>query len=198
MLGGDQARLRLAYSLLFSLPGAPMLFYGEEIGMGEHLALEGRLSVRAPMQWTPYNNGGFSDAPPEQLVRPILAEGEYGFERVSVGAMRSDPDSLLNWMAALIRTRRECGEIGASTWREVATENDTVLGLRYDDSGSAVVILNNLSSQRQTVTLDLTPEEVATTTDLLGDRVYGPINPNTRRLRIDGYGYRWMRLGGIY
>jgi maltose alpha-D-glucosyltransferase/alpha-amylase len=198
MLGGDQARLRLAYSLLFSLPGSPMLFYGEEIGMGEQLALEGRLSVRAPMQWTPYDNGGFSSAPPEKFVRPILSESDYGFEAVSVGAMRSDRDSLLNWMATLIRTRRECGEIGAGTWREVATENDAVLGLRYDDSGSAIVILNNLSSQRQTVTLDLTSNEVATATDLLGDRVYGPINPNTRRLRIDGYGYRWLRLGGIY
>jgi maltose alpha-D-glucosyltransferase/alpha-amylase len=198
MLGGDQARIRLAYSLLFSLPGAPMLFYGEELGMGEQLEIEGRLSVRAPMQWTPYNNGGFSTAPPEKFVRPMSSGGAYGFECVSVGTLRSDRDSLLNWMAALIRTRRECGLIGSGDWRELKTGSDAVLGLRYDDTDSAVVILNNLSRDRHTLTLDLTEEEITTATDLLGDRDYGSINPNTRRMRIDGYGYRWLRIGGAY
>ena len=134
MLGGDQARIRLAYSVLFALPGAPMLFYGEEIGMGEQPALPGRLSVRAPMQWTPYDNGGFSAAPPERYVRPILADGDYGFERVSVAAQRTDPDSLLNWLVALIRTRRECAEIGAGRCRVIDTGNDAILALRYDNT----------------------------------------------------------------
>ena len=198
MLCGDQKHLRLAYSVLFGLPGAPMLFYGEEIGMAEQLALPGRLSVRAPMQWTPYDHGGFSTAPPEQFVRPILSGGDYGFERVSVAAQRADPDSLLNWMAMLIRTRRECGEIGAGKCQVLDTENDAILGLRYDDGDSAIVVLNNLSRDRHTITLDLTEREIATATGLLANRRYEPINSTSKRIRIDGFGFRWLRLGGIY
>jgi maltose alpha-D-glucosyltransferase/alpha-amylase len=198
MLDGDMRRIRLAYSLLFSLPGAPMLFYGEEIGMGENLDLKGRLSVRGPMQWTPYDNGGFSMADPAAFVRPMLSGGDYGFEQVSVGALRSDPDSLLNWMANLIRTRRECSEIGAGTWAVIDTGNDAVLGLRHENADSSVLVLNNLSPHRHTITLDLTEAEIAVATDLLGDRAYGPINPDSKRVRLDGYGYRWLRIGGIY
>lgn len=166
--------------------------------MAEQLALPGRLSVRAPMQWTPYDHGGFSTAPPEQFVRPILSGGDYGFERVSVAAQRADPDSLLNWMAMLIRTRRECGEIGAGKCQVLDTENDAILGLRYDDGDSAIVVLNNLSRDRHTITLDLTERELATATGLLADRRYEPINSTSKRIRIDGFGFRWLRLGGIY
>jgi maltose alpha-D-glucosyltransferase / alpha-amylase len=200
MLGGDQARIRLAYSVLFGLPGAPMLFYGEEIGMGEQLTLPGRLSVRSPMQWTAYDNGGFSRAPIECLVRPILDDGDFGHERVSVAAQRNDPDSLLNWLAALIRTRRECGEIGAGRCRVIDSGNDAVLGLRYEDPDhdSAIIVLNNLSPDRQNITLDLTEREITTATCLFADRRYEPLDAKTNRMRINGFGYRWLRLGGIY
>ena len=200
MLGGDQARIRLAYSVLFGLPGAPMLFYGEEIGMGEQPALPGRLSVRAPMQWTAYDNGGFSTASLDRFVRPILAEGDYGFERVSVAAQRNDPDSLLNWLATLIRTRRECPEIGSGRCRVIDTGNDAILAIRFDDLDleSAIIVLNNLSPDRQSITLDLTEREIATATGLFADRRYEPVDTKTKRMRINGFGYRWLRLGGIY
>ena len=200
MLDGDQARIRLAYSVLFALPGAPMLFYGEEIGMSEQPALPGRLSVRAPMQWTPYDNGGFSTVPPERYVRPILADSDYGFERVSVAARRNDPDSLLNWLAELIRTRRECPEIGAGRCRVVDTGTDAILALRFDDPDheSAVVVLNNLSPDHQSLRLDLTEREIATATGLFPDRRYEPLDAKTSSMRINGFGYRWLRLGGIY
>jgi maltose alpha-D-glucosyltransferase/alpha-amylase len=198
MLGGDQAWLRLAYSVLFSLPGAPLIYYGEEIGMGENLALPGRLSVRGPMQWTSYGHGGFSDGPPERMLRPILSGGEYGFERVSVGAERCDPDSLLNWLAGLMRTRRECGEIGTGAGQPIETGDDAVLGLRYDMPDSSIVVYNNLSRERRTIAMDLTAEEIATITDLFNDRRYEPIDPERPRMRIDGLGYRWMRIRGIY
>jgi maltose alpha-D-glucosyltransferase/alpha-amylase len=198
MLEGDQQRLRLAYSVLFSLPGAPMLFYGEEIGMGEQLALDGRLSVRAPMQWTPYDGGGFSMVPVEDYVRPIVSDGDYGFECVNVATLRADPDSLLNWMARLMRTRRECGEIGRGHWKLMDFGNDAVLGIRHDVDGSAIVILNNLSSQRHTIQLDLTPDEVSITTDLFSDRRYEPLDPSRPSMRISPYGYRWMRVDGVY
>jgi maltose alpha-D-glucosyltransferase/alpha-amylase len=198
MLDGDRDRLLLAYSVLFGLPGAPILFYGEEIGMGENPVLPGRLSVRAPMQWTPYDNGGFSAAPPQDFVRPMLSDGEYGFERVNVASQRGDPDSLLNRLTVLIRTRRECGEIGSGSCRILDTGSDAVLGLRYDDHQSAILVLNNLSPARHTITLDLTEQELGTATTLVSDRPYGPLDPKSGRMRINGYGYRWLRLGGVY
>ncbi len=198
MLGSDQARLHLAYSVLFSLPGAPLLYYGEEIGMGENLALPERMSVRTPMQWTPYDNGGFSSAPPERFVRPMLAQGDYGFQRVNVGAQRADGGSLLNWLAALMRTRQECGEIGIGTWRVLDTGDEAVLGLRYDVPDSSIIIFNNLCRQRRTITHDLTADEVPTATDLFTDRRYEPMHPRNRRIRMEGRGYRWIRVRGIY
>ena len=91
MLGGDSRRLELAYSLLFSLPGTPVLWYGEEIGMGEDLSLKERNTVRTPMQWSAEENGGFSTAPPEQQIRPIVHEGGFAYEHVNVAAQRRDP-----------------------------------------------------------------------------------------------------------
>src|SRR5690606_4821477 len=112
MLGDDTRRLRLAYSLLYSLPGTPVVYYGEEIGMGENLALHGRRAVRTPMQWTPAKNGGFSTAAAKDLVRPMVTRGDYSFREKNVASQRADPESLLNWIATLIRTRKECPEIG--------------------------------------------------------------------------------------
>ncbi len=198
MLGNDQAWLRLAYSVLFSLPGAPLIFYGEEIGMGENLDLPERLSVRTPMPWTAYDNGGFSSAPPECYVRPLASDHDYGFQKVSVGKARGEPNSLLNWMASLMRVRKECGEIGAGTCSAIDTGTDAVLGLRHDIPDSTIVVFNNLSRERQTVTVDMDDVEIATATDLFTDRAYKPIESKTRRFRIDGLGYRWMRLRGIY
>ena len=111
MLDGDPDRVRLVYSLLFSLPGTPVLFYGEEIGMGENLEIPGRLSVRTPMQWTDERNGGFSPAAPSKLPRP-LPDGDFGPMGVNVADQRRDPNSTLNWFERLIRRRRETPEFG--------------------------------------------------------------------------------------
>ena len=115
MLDGDPRRLRMVYSLLFSLPGTPVLFYGEEIGMGENLDVEGRLAVRTPMQWTSGRNGGFSDAAPSRLPRPVV-DGAFGPEHVNVADQRHDPDSLLAFLTLLIRRYRESPELG---WSDV-------------------------------------------------------------------------------
>ena len=198
MLEGDQRRLRLAYSLLFSLPGAPMLFYGEEIGMGENLDLDGRLSVRSPMQWTGQMNGGFTTAEPKQLVRAMPVDGPFGYEAVNVAAQRGDRDSLLNWMAGLIRVRKECGELGVGTWRVLSTGDDAVLALRYDGPLSSVITLNNLSGNRKRVALKLTEQEASATTELFADRRYDAVEAGEVLTRLEGFGYRWMRIGGMY
>jgi maltose alpha-D-glucosyltransferase/alpha-amylase len=198
MLDGDLARLKMAYSVLFSLPGAPMIFYGEEIGMGENLDLDGRLAVRSPMQWTDYDHGGFSSAPLDNLVRPLVTEGPYSYDRVNVRVQRNDPDSLLNWMAGLIRTRRECAEIGICERVKVDVGTDAVLGLRYDDRESSVIVLNNLSDRRCDITLPLSEDEIATATDLFSDRRYPALDPGNPRFRLSPYGFRWLRIDGIY
>ena len=198
MLDGDPARLRMAYSLLFSLPGAPMIFYGEEIGMGEQMQLDGRMAVRAPMQWTPYGNGGFSSAPPEKLVRPILSEGDYGYEHVNVASSRSNTDSLLNWMTTLIRTRRESGEIGYGDWSLTETGCESIFGIRFDHGESTVMALTNLSPERQSFGLDIPEDRLATVTDLLTDRPYTSLAETGGKMRIEGYGFRWVRMDGVY
>lgn len=198
MLDGDQKRLHMAYSLLFGLPGAPMLFYGEEIGMSEQLALKGRMAVRSPMQWSAYDTGGFSTAGAQSFVRPIVADGDYGFGHISVGAQRSDGASLLNWLATLIRVRRECFEIGIGQATPLKLENSAVLGMRYDTENSSVIVLTNLSPRRQSVALELTDAEEARVTDLFADTGVKPIASGNPDISLAGYGYRWLRIGGIY
>lgn len=166
--------------------------------MGENLDVHGRLSVRTPMQWASYASGGFSAAPVGKLVRPMLAEGDYGYETVNVAAQRADSDSLLNWLASLIRARRECGEIGAGVWQALDLGDDAVLGLRYDGDDSSVIVVNNLSGRRISIALGLSEEEAKTATDLLADRRYEPLDPAAPKMRIEPYGFRWLRVRGIY
>ncbi len=108
---GNLKLIRLLYSLMFSLPGCPLIRYGDEIGMGEDLSLPGRSSVRTPMQWSSEKNGGFSSAPAEQLVHPVISGGEFGYEKINVETARQQPGSLLNWIGQLIRIRKQCPEI---------------------------------------------------------------------------------------
>ena len=195
MLGGDVNRLKLAYSLLFSLPGTPVLFYGEEIGMGENLDIPGRLSVRTPMQWTSERNGGFSGARPSQLTRPVVA-GEYGPLAINVADQRRDPDSLLNWMERLMRRRRETPEFGWGRTTVLDLADNAVLAHRCDWDGSVVVAFHNLSREPREVTVHLRDiAGVDRVIDLLDET--GPIRALERsrlRLKLDGYGYRWLRL----
>jgi trehalose synthase len=196
MLDGDQQRIRLAYSLLFSLPGTPVLFYGEEIGMGENLAVEGRLSVRTPMQWADGRNGGFSDARPSRLPRPVTT-GRFGPMSVNVADERRKPDSLLTWMEKVIRRRRETPELGWGAWRLLDADDDAVLAHRCDWEGQSVVAVHNLSPDPRVVQVDLgEPHDVdCTVIDLLDDgtdarwTVRGPME-----LKLEGHGHRWLRL----
>src|SRR4051794_11429841 len=138
MLEGDQRRLRMLFSLLFSLPGTPVLFYGDEIGMGENLSLPDRLAVRTPMQWTADAGGGFSNAPASRLVRPP-AEGRFGPDVVNVADQRRDPDSLLAFVSRLIRRRRETPELGWGTWQLVESRAQSLLAHRCEWEGSTVI-----------------------------------------------------------
>ena len=193
MLDGDQRRMRMAYGLMFALPGTPTLFYGEEIGMGENLALDERLAVRTPMQWTPGPTAGFSSAPPDGLCRPLPTDERFAADAVNVQTQRTDPDSLLNWFERLIRLRKELPEIG---WGEAtvldagATE---VLALRHEWHGRAVVTLHNLAGRA--VTADLDASKVGSGLELVDLLQAGnAVRPRQGRFRVPlrSYDQRWF------
>jgi trehalose synthase len=194
MVGGDMRRLRMLYSLMFSLPGTPVLFYGEEIGMGENLSLPDRLAVRTPMQWTAGPNGGFSEAPAARLVRPLTA-GEFGPDAVNVHDQRADPDSLLAFIGRLIRRRRETPELGWGAWQLIETPAASLFAHRCDWQGSTVIAAHNLGERR--VTLTLTPEqlgEAEAIDDLLRERALTRRADGSLRIPLEPFGYRWLRV----
>jgi maltose alpha-D-glucosyltransferase/alpha-amylase len=194
MLGGDPRRLELAYSLMFSLPGTPVLWYGEEIGMSEDLSLQERNSVRTPMQWSGEENGGFSSAPPEALIRPIVREGGFAYKHVNVAAQRRDPNSLLNVVERLIRTRKECPELGWGTCTVLDTNGSVVLAHSCQWQGETVLVMHNLSGEPQVVSLDLTQFQCDHLIDLLESEEPGPLAEGCFEARLPGYGYRWYRI----
>jgi trehalose synthase len=194
MLDGDPRRLRMAYSLLFSLPGTPVLFYGEEIGMGENLAADGRLAVRTPMQWTAGKNGGFSTARPSRLPGPVV-EGGFSPEHVNVEAQRRDPDSLLAFITLLVRRYRECPELGWGDFEVLDQPHPAVLAHRCTWDAASLVALHNLGPEPLTVPVELAGElDGALLTDLLCDGDT-PLDAKGRaELPLEGYGFRWLRL----
>jgi glycosidase len=196
MLDGDERRIKLVYSLLFSLPGTPVLFYGEEIGMGENLDIEGRMSVRTPMQWTGGRNGGFSRARPSRVRRPVTG-GRFGPLAVNVADQEADAGSMLNWIERVIRRRRQTPEFGWGRWSVIDVGEDAVLAHRCDWDGRAVLALHNLSETP--VKLDVRLEDVGDDDhfmDLLDASSARIALDDDGRLRLDleGYGYRWLRV----
>jgi maltose alpha-D-glucosyltransferase/alpha-amylase len=189
MLGGDRRRLELAYSLMFALPGTPVLQYGEEIGMGENLRLKERQAIRTPMQWSAGPNGGFSTA--EQPVCPVVEGGLYGYETVNVERQRRDPDSLLLWLTRMIRLRKECPEVGWGTWRIVPTRSPHALAILYEWRGNTLLCMHNLADEARQVTVRVDGERLA---NLLYDEELRP-GPRGFRVELDPYGYRWYRVG---
>ncbi|WP_204284509.1 alpha-amylase family protein [Microbispora amethystogenes] len=193
MLGGDLERIKMVYSLLFSLPGTPVLFYGEEIGMGENLELEGRLAVRTPMQWTPHRNGGFSEADPAKVGLPIT-KGDFGPEKVNVSAQERDPDSLLAWITRLIRHYRDCPEFAWGKYTVLDTGVDAVFAHRADCDGETVVAVHNLGDAEAEVELTLEGlDSSKVLTDLLVDGRIEIGDSGRVSFPMGRYGCRWFR-----
>jgi maltose alpha-D-glucosyltransferase/alpha-amylase len=195
MLGADRRRLELAYSLLFTLPGTPVLRYGDEIGMGDNLELPERECGRTPMQWSTEPHGGFSKS--DKPVKPVISGGAYGFEYINVATQRRDPDSLLNWMERIIRMRKEVPEIGWGDFTVVNTAHPAVLGLRYEWLNNQVLILHNFSHQPLEVRLAAASDRERLLIDLLGENHSRADDQGDHCIRMEGYGYRWYRVGGL-
>ncbi len=193
MLDGDEDKIRMVYSLMFAMPGTPTIFYGEEIGMGENLAVEGRRSVRTPMQWTSEPSAGFSTADPSDLRRP-LPEGDYGPASVNVRALRSDPDSLLNWFERVIRRRRETPEIGWGAWSVLDGGARAMVIIRYDWNDRTLITAHNLANESAKVDLDLSDVAWTAGRDLFGDDDVEPTDDGRLVLEVAGNDFCWLRL----
>jgi maltose alpha-D-glucosyltransferase / alpha-amylase len=188
MFSNNMEKMKMAYSMLFALPGAPVLRYGEEIGMGDDLSLKERLSIRTPMQWSAAPNGGFTTAP--AAFRPVISTGEYGYRKVNVRDEEKAPGSLLNWIAQLVRLRRQCPEIGEGRWEVIPVNAPSVLALRYTFKEHTLVTVHNFSADPVQVKLTLSDPSLR---ELLnGDNTQQSVN-GVYQISLKGYGCSWLR-----
>jgi len=184
---------------MFALPGTPVLFYGEEIGLGDDQALEAREAVRTGMQWSAEPGGGFSTAARAAMERPPVQGGPFGYERLNVQRQREDPGSFLNWMERLIRTRREWPEIGWGAWRILPAGDDAVLALAMQWQGSDVVSLHNMAARQATVQLKLPGSPDRPWQHILGPRMRGRgprVEGAALDLTLGPHGYHWFGRRG--
>jgi maltose alpha-D-glucosyltransferase/alpha-amylase len=192
---GDRRQIELAYSLLFSLPGTPVIRYGDEIGMGDDLVLAERNSVRTPMQWSREPQAGFSTA--RQTAQPVINQGPYGYELINVESQRRDPHSLLSWTAQMIRLRKECPEIGWGSWEILETGSPAVLAMRYDWRDNSLVLIHNFDALPHDVIVKPNCEGEEKLINLLVEEQSQADQENRHHLKLEAYGYRWYRVGGL-
>ncbi len=192
---GNRLQLEMAYSLMFSLPGTPVLRYGDEIGMGDDLHLPERNSVRTPMQWSDEPQAGFSIC--KKTVLPVISKGPYSYERVNVEGQRRDINSLLNCTERMIRLRKECPEIGWGTYRVLNTGDSCVLGIRYDWRNNGIIALHNFNKSPRTITLQAGGENDALLVNLFTTEHSRARSDEKHKIILEGFGYRWYRVGGL-
>jgi maltose alpha-D-glucosyltransferase / alpha-amylase len=197
MLKGDRRHLELAYSLMFTLPGTPVVRYGDELGMGDNLELPERNCARTPMQWSNEPQAGFTKG--EKPVLPVIDKGPYAYEHVNAARQRRDAHSMLNWTERIIRMRKEVPEIGWGDFEVLETGTPAVLAIRYDWRNNSVLFLHNL---------DAKPREIRFHTGLAGDAGKRLVNLLTddhstagkrgrHEVLLEPFGYRWYRVGGL-
>lgn len=202
LLDNDRERIEMANSLLFTLPGAPVLYYGDEIGMGDNIWLEDRMGVRTPMQWNAGLNAGFSTADPANLYSPVIDDEVYGYRRVNVEAQRADPGSLWHRMRHMIAVRKEQSILGygdvhfldAADTARPGSINPAVLAFLRRQDGETLLSVNNLSAEPQTAILNLSAYAGRSPIDLLDGAALPPVGEAPYAVELGRYGYRWLRL----
>ncbi len=156
LVHGHLGRIQLLHSLLLSLPGTPILYYGDEIGMGDNVFLDDRAGVRTPMQWSGDRNAGFSRADSQRLYAPVIMDPVYGYQVINVESQERDPASLLRWMKRMLALRKQHKVFGRGEMTLLHPHNCAILAYIRHDATDTILIVANLSSQPQRVELDLT------------------------------------------
>ncbi|ARP86437.1 maltose alpha-D-glucosyltransferase [Bordetella genomosp. 9] len=193
----DRRRIELMNSLLFSMPGTPVIYYGDELGMGDNVHLGDRDGVRTPMQWSPDRNGGFSRADPERLPLPPLMGPLYGYEAVNVEAQQRDPHSLLNWTRRMLATRRQTRAFGRGTLRFLFPGNRKILAYLREYEDTVILCVANLSRAPQPVELDLSSMNGRVPVELLGGTPFPAIGELPYLLTLPPYGFYWFELSTV-
>ncbi|MFA5950107.1 MAG: maltose alpha-D-glucosyltransferase [Hyphomicrobium sp.] len=194
LMDNDRRKIELMNMLLLSLPGTPVLYYGDEIGMGDNYYLGDRDGVRTPMQWSIDRNAGFSRADPQRLYLPVLMDPIYGHQAVNVEKQQSDPSSLLNWTRRMIGVRKTHRAFGRGALTFLYPNNRSVLAFLRESEGEAILCVANLSRSAQAVQLDLAAHKGAVPVELGGGSAFPPVTEAAYVLTLPAYGYFWFLL----
>jgi len=194
LMEGDRRRVELMCGLLMSLPGSPIVYYGDEIGMGDNVYLGDRNAVRTPMQWNAGINAGFSTADPERLWLPLVSNAVYGYQAINVEAQRRNPTSLLNWMRRLIEVRRGTRVFGRGSIEFLKPQNHRVLAFTRTLGRETVLAVHNLSETAQAVELDLSAYAGAIPIEMFGGSIFPRIRRELYIMMLGPYGFYWFRL----
>ncbi|MBV8032937.1 MAG: maltose alpha-D-glucosyltransferase [Betaproteobacteria bacterium] len=194
LMENDPQRIRLMNSLLLSMPGSPILYYGDEIGMGDNIYLGDRNGVRTPMQWSPDRNAGFSRCDPQRLFLPPIMDPIYGYEAVNVEAQARDPSSQLNWMKHILAVRNSTRAFGRGKLTFLRPGNRKILSYLRETEGEAILCVANLSRAAQPVELDLKRFKGRVPVEMLGRSAFPPIGDLPYMLSLPAHGFYWFRL----
>jgi maltose alpha-D-glucosyltransferase/alpha-amylase len=194
LLEGDRRRVELMNSLLLSMPGSPVIYYGDEIGMGDNIHLGDRNGVRTPMQWSPDRNGGFSRVDPAELSLPAAMDPLYGYQAVNVEAQRRDQHSILNWTRRMLTVRRSHPTFGRGTLTLLSSKNRKVLAYIREYDGDTVLCVVNLAHSLEAVELDLSHFSGRVPVELSAGSQFPPIGELTYLLTVPPFGFYWFAL----
>jgi len=194
LMENDHDRIKLMNSLLLSMPGSPILYYGDEIGMGDNVFIGDRNGVRTPMQWTPDRNAGFSRADPQRLYLPPIMDPIYGYASTNVEAQIRDPSSLLSWTKRMLAVRKTSQAFGRGLRRFLKPGNRKILAYLREYGDDTILCVANLSRSAQPVELNLTPFKDRVPVEMLGRTTFPPIGDLPYLLTISAYGFYWFKL----
>jgi maltose alpha-D-glucosyltransferase/alpha-amylase len=194
LLDNDFDKIKLMNSLLLSMPGSPIIYYGDEIGMGDNVYLGDRDGVRTPMQWRPDRNAGFSIADPQRLYLPPIMDPVYGYQAVNVEAQTREASSLLNWMRRLVATRRTQQAFGRGTLTFLRPQNRKILAYLREYGTDVVLCVANLARSAQPVALDLSKYQGLVPVELMGRAAFPPIGDQPYTITLAGHGFMWFQL----
>jgi maltose alpha-D-glucosyltransferase/alpha-amylase len=197
LLDNDRRLIELMNGMLMSLPGTPIIYYGDEIGMGDNVKLGDRNGVRTPMQWDGGWNGGFSSADPEQLYSPIMLNPVYGFQALNVQSQKRFDHSLLSWMKRLIKVRKSTSVFGRGSIEFLYPANHRVLAYVRQLGRETVLVVNNLSNSAQAVELDLKKYKGNVLIEMFGRNLFPRIGDLPYLLTMGPYEFFWFRLRRI-